>query len=438
MSKFMARSRLSFIKRPFPVNLRFALAACALGLGIVLASMPAVAQNALRIAAIVNDEIITVRDLDERVRMVIVASNLPRNAQTFQRVWPQVLRSLIDERLKLQEAERLSIEVTESDLQQAKRTMEQRNKMAPGSFEASLRKEGISPDTVIQQMRADIGWAKLVRRRFQSTVEVTIDEIDDALDRLERNKGAPQYRIREIVLDVDDPAVNEEELAQRLVQQLRSGAQFDAIAREFSTGATAATGGDIGWTTKEQLAAEVAEQVDDMQPGDISDPIRTIFGYQIIQLSDRRILSGPDPLKAKVTLKQVFLPVPPNAGPDAEASQKSIATAVSETAQSCDDMDVLASELDSPAGTDLGTVQIGELSATLREAVLSLKEGDLTQPIRLPSGFSTIMVCKREEPESDLPGRDEIANRLRAIKFETFAQRYLRDIRREAFIDTRI
>ncbi|UUX50951.1 peptidylprolyl isomerase [Nisaea acidiphila] len=426
------------MKRPVPVMMRYLLVAGILALSILGTNAPALAQNALRIAAIVNDDIITVRDLDERVRMVIVASNLPRTAQTYQRVWPQVLRSLIDERLKLQEAERLSIVVTEADIEQAKRTMEQRNKLAPGSFDRSLRNDGISPDTVIEQMRADIAWAKLVRRRFQSTVEVTIDEIDDALDRLERNKGAPQYRIREIVLNIDDPAVDEEELAKRLVQQLRSGAQFDAIAREFSTGATAATGGDIGWTTREQLGDEVAARVDEMEPGDISEPIRTIFGYQVIQLTDRRILSGPDPLKAKVTLKQVFLPIPPNSGADAEASQRSIALAVSETAQSCDDMDVLATELDSPAGTDLGTVQVGELSPTLREAVAGLKEGELTKPIRLPSGFSTIMICQREEPESDLPGRDEIANRLRAIKFETFAQRYLRDIRRDAFIDTRI
>jgi len=434
----MARFRLSFIKQHYPAMLRIALALSVLTVWTAGAPHHARAQNALRIAAIVNDDVITVRDLDARVRMVVVSSNLPRNAQTYQRIWPQVLRSLIDEQLKLQEAERLSIEVTEDDINRAKRSMEQRNKMPPGSFDRSLAQEGIPLETVVRQIRADIAWAKLVRRRFQSTVEVTIDEIDDALERLERNKGKPQYRLREIILNIDDPAVDEEEVAQRLVQQLRSGAQFDAIAREFSQGATAATGGDIGWTTKEQLSPEVAELVDQMKPGDISDPIKTIFGYQIIQLSDRQILSGPDPLKSEVTLKQVFLPVPPDAGPDAERSQKSIATAVSETAQSCEDMDVLAAELNSPAGTDLGTLKIGELSPQLRDAVANLKEGELTKPIRLPSGFSTIMVCKKVEPKSDLPGRDEIAERLRAIKFQTFAQRYLRDIRRDAFIDTRI
>ncbi|WP_420404071.1 peptidylprolyl isomerase [Nisaea sp.] len=429
---------MSFIKRHCPTILRIALALTVVTVWSTGTAHRASAQNALRIAAIVNDDIITVRDLDARVRMVIVSSNLPRNAQTYQRVWPQVLRGLIDEQLKLQEAERLSVEVTEDDINRAKRGMEQRNKMPAGSFDRSLAQEGIPLETVVRQIRADIAWAKLVRRRFQSTVEVTTDEIDDALDRLERNKGAPQYRLREIVLDFDDPAVDAEEVAKRLVQQLRSGAQFDALAREFSQGATAATGGDIGWTTKDQLNPEVAELVDEMKPGDISDPIKTIFGYQIIQLSDRQILSGPDPLKSEVTLKQVFLPVPPNAGSEAESSQKSIATAVSETAQSCDDMDVLASELNSPAGTDLGTLKIGELSPQLREAVADLEEGELTKPIRLPSGFSTIMVCKKTEPESDLPGRNEIAERLRAVKFETFAQRYLRDIRRDAFIDTRI
>ncbi|MEP3112736.1 peptidylprolyl isomerase [Nisaea sp.] len=423
----------------FPALLRIAVTAFVLTAGASgMDSSKVLAQDALRIAAIVNDDIISVRDLDARVRMVITVSNLPRNAQTFRRIWPQVLRSLVDEKLKLQEAKRLSIEVSPEELERAKRSMEQRNKLAPGSFERSLRSQGIQSETVLDQMRADIAWVKLVRRRFQSTVEVTIDEIDDAMNRLERNRGKPQFRIREILLDSSDPSVNEEEVAERLVNQLRSGAEFDAIAREFSQGATAATGGDIGWTTIEQLGDEVGAAVDNLQPGDISDPIKTIFGYQIIQLTDRRILSGPNPAKAKVTLKQVFVPVPPNSSPEAEASQKSIATAVSETAQSCDDMDELAAELNSPAGTDLGTLEVGELSPQIREAVIDLKVGELSKPVRLPSGFSTIMVCAREEPESDLPGRDEIADRLRATKFETFAQRYLRDIRRDAFIDTRI
>ena len=427
------------MKWHYPALLRIALTAFLISAGLSgPGGTKALAQDALRIAAIVNDDIISVRDLDARVRMVMIVSNLPRNAQTFQRIWPQVLRSLVDEKLKLQESKRLSIDVSPDELERAKRSMEQRNKLAPGSFDRFLDSQGISSQTVLDQMRADIAWVKLVRRRFQSTVEVTIDEIDDALNRLERNRGEPQYRIREILLDSNNPSVNEEEVAERLVTQLRSGAEFDAIAREFSQGATAATGGDIGWTTKEQLGDEIAAAVDSLAPGEISDPIKTIFGYQIIQLTERRILSAPSPEKAKVTLKQVFIPIPPNSSPEAEASQKSIASAVSETAQSCEDMDALATELKSPAATDLGTLEVGELSPLMRDAVINLKTGELSEPVRLPSGFSTIMVCAREEPESDLPGRDEIADRLRAVKFETFAQRYLRDIRRDAFIDTRI
>lgn len=435
----MARSGLSFTKWHYPDLLRIAVVAfvlsamtCGLGVPRVLA------QDALRIAAVVNDDIISVRDLDARVRMVINVSKLPRNAQTVQRVWPQVLRSLVDEKIKLQEAKRLSVTVSDDELERAKRTMELRNKLAPGSFDRFLASQGIESQTVLDQMRADIAWVKLVRRRFQSTVEVTTDEIDDAISRLERNRGKPQYRIREILVESGDQTVNDEEAAEGLVKQLRSGADFGAIAREFSQGATAATGGDIGWTTREQLGDEIGDVVDSLKPGEISDPIKTIFGYQIVQLTDRRILSAPDPSKAKVTLKQVFIPVPQTASPAAEASQKSIAAAVSETAQSCTDMDALAEELKSPAGTDLGTLEVGELSPQLREAVSDLKAGELSKPIRLPSGFSTIMVCAREEPESNLPSRNEIADQLRAIKFETFAQRYLRDLRRNAFIDTRI
>lgn len=423
------------------VTLRPALALAALtALALLIVIGPVTAQEQQRIAAVVNDEILSMRDLRSRLRMVIVSSRLPPTDETAQRLAPQVLRSLVDEQIQLQEAKRLNVAVTEQDLARARSEVEQRNNLKPGQFEEFVRSLGVDPETVIRQLKSQVAWTKLVRRRFENDVTISQEEVTDVLQRMEADARKTQKRVSEIVLTVDDPSTEDQvrQLAERIVEQLKAGANFSAVARQFSASANAAVGGDVGWILPERMAPEIAEAVAKLETGQISEPVRTLFGYHIVKVADSRVIAAVDPLTATVDLKQVFLPVPPNAGADVRPSQKALAEALSGSAQSCGDFVDLAKEIKSPVSPDLGEMKVGELAPPLRERVAGLKAGENTGPVDLPNGVMVVMVCSRQAPPSNLPSQDQIRSQLEAQRFEILAQRYLRDLRRNAFVELRV
>ncbi len=259
-------------------------------------------QEVVRIAAVVNNEAISVPDLVARIDVAIASSRLRADDELRRQLAPQVLRAMIDERLKRQEAERREVTVGEEEMAGALRTLEQRNGIPEGGFEDFLRDQGLDVSSVREQIRAEILWAKLVRRRLGASAAVGEGEIDEAIARLEANRGRPEYRAAEIFLAVDSGEGEEEvrAAAAGLYEQLAAGASFTQIARQFSQSATAAVGGDIGWVVEGQLPSEIDDVLARIEPGDIAPPVRSFDGYYIISLIDRRTVlssassAGPD------------------------------------------------------------------------------------------------------------------------------------------------
>ena len=278
---------------------------------LVLALLPIVfapagrasGQDAIGIAAVVNNEAISIPDLVARIDVAIVASRLQASEDLRRQLAPQVLRALIDERLKVQEAERLGVTVSEAEMANARRNVEQRNGIAPGGLDAFLRGQGLSVGTVDDQLRAEILWSKLVRGRLGAAVSVGEGEIDEALAQLEANRGRPEYRAAEIFLAVES---SEQESAVRAAAESLyeaadpRGANFEQIASQFSQSATAAVGGDIGWVLEGELPSEIEAVLARLEPGSIAPPVRTFDGYTIVALIDRRTVlsdapaAGPD------------------------------------------------------------------------------------------------------------------------------------------------
>ena len=260
------------------------------------------AQETVGIAAVVNNEAISIPDLVARIDIAIVASRLRASEDLRRQLAPQVLRSLIDERLKVQEAERLGVTVREAEMANARRSVEQRNGIAAGGLDDFLRSQGLDVATVTDQLRAEILWSKLVRGRLGVAVSVGEGEVDEALARLEANRGRPEYRVAEIFLAVESGEQEGEvgAAATSLYEQLAAGANFGQIASQFSQSATAAVGGDIGWVLEGELPSEIEAVLVQLEPGSIAPPVRAFDGYTIVSLIDRRTVlseapaAGPD------------------------------------------------------------------------------------------------------------------------------------------------
>ena len=235
------------------------------------ASGPLAAQDVQRIAAVVNEEVISVFDVQQRMRLLIASSGLPDTPETQRRIGPQVLRGLIDETLQKQEAERLNIRVTETDMSEAIARVEQSNNIPPGAFEPFLQRQGIAPQSALEQIRTNIAWQKLLSRTVVPTIEVGEDKIDAVVKRIDDNRGVTEFRIGEILLPVDNQADAGDirKLAERLVQQIREGADFRAVAQQFSKSATAAIGGDVGWILPGELNPVLDTVITQLKVGEI-------------------------------------------------------------------------------------------------------------------------------------------------------------------------
>lgn len=389
-----------------------------------------------KIVAVVNDEVISALDLNNRTRLTMVSSGLPDTADVRKRVEPQVLRALIDERLQSQEATRLSVTVTEEDVETAIGRIEQNNRMKKGQLMQALGQNGVTRLALEQQLRAMISWQKLVQRRLRAQVTIGEDEVQEVLDRLKSKQGAPEFLLSEMFLALDNPDQDEEvrQNGLNLIQQMQRGTPFPALAQQFSQSASAATGGDIGWVQEGQLEDTIEAAVKALRPGEVTAPIRTPGGYYIYGLRNRRTIAGSSPDDAIVTLTQLILPA--RNEPEARNSMQLAAT-VREAVNGCEELAKTARELRVPPPPEAQRLRIGDINPSVRDKVRALKAGEPGEPVRAGNAIVVLMACTREDAPSGLPSVEDIQDNLTRQRLDLLARRYLRDLRRQAYVDIR-
>ena len=407
---------------------------------LILVGATAAAAQETRIAAIVNDDMISLGDLEARIRLVLLSSQLPDNDQVRQRVTPQVLRTLIDEKLEVQEGKRFNVTVSDDEVSKAVERLEQQNHMPKGGLDQLLSAHDIPRSTLTDQIKSAVIWNKLVEGKLAPNVSVSDEEIKDTLARIKQEIGKSQYRVAEIFLAVDNPSqeADVKALADRLLDQIRQGASFSAVAQQFSQSPTAAVGGDLGWLTTAELPHDIAEAVQGMQAGQLSAPIRASGGFYVLGLLERRTFGTPSPADATVTLTRVSFLLPPTAT-DADRQKALVATQqVSEAAKSCDDMRRIGKERSPQTSGEMRDVKIGSLPAEFQTLLGSLQPGQPSKPLQFHDGFGVVMLCERKEAPSPIPTRDQLVENLTRQRLDTLARRYLRDLRRTAYVDLRV
>lgn len=252
---------------------------------------PAYAKRVEGIAAIVNDEAISQSEVSDRIKLVISSSGMPDTKDMYDRIRPQIVYSLIDEALRKQEARSLSLDITPEEIENAIATIGSQNGMTGKQFKDMLRARNINVQTLKDQITAQIAWSKVVARKVTPTLKVTESDVDALLARLRSNIGKDQYHVAEILLPLTKgtSATDVAALANKLHGQLmKDPSSFKKVATQFSKSATSAQGGDIGWVVEDQLAIEVADAVSKMKKGAISRPIKSLSGYHIIKLIEKR------------------------------------------------------------------------------------------------------------------------------------------------------
>lgn len=410
---------------------------------LILAT-PAAAQRtkqtvtAARIAAVVNKEIITVHDMQERIQLILLTSRIPNTVQTRQRLAAQVLRTLINESLQLQEAKRLRISISDREVAKTLADIEKRNRMKSGTLLRALRGRGVDPRTLVDQIRAGLAWNKVIRRAVRRRVRVSEAEIDDAIERLSANKNRLQYRISEIFLAVDGPGQDAVALrnARQILTLIRRGAAFGSLARQFSQSATAADGGDMGVVFEGQLEPELEQAIKRVRTGQVIGPIKTNSGYYILLLRDRRTFLKGNPDRRGITIAMAtFLPGKTKPTRD-KGKLFEDAKKLGDDVKACRDFLRKGRELKATRVQTIRDAPRKTLPPPIRAAVSKLGAGDISPPIPAAGGYAVYMMCRRAGVGT--VSRNEVWRSLLRQKMSIRARQYMRDLRRAAFVDIRV
>lgn len=253
------------------------------------------AATSFSIAATVNKSAISEADVEDRMQLLLASSGMRSTKENDARIRPQALDILIEEELKIQEAEKNNLAVTPEELDQAFQAMAQQNKLTPEQFIQVMQQQGIPKATLMRQIKAQISWTKVITSILRPQVDVSENDINAKMERVKANIGKMEYQASEIFLPVtaenDDTSIGE--LATKLVEEMKLGrAPFDVVALQFSKSNTAPQGGAMGWVQEGQLPKELDVVLKSLSQGQISPPIKSLDGYYILSVSDKRSVAG--------------------------------------------------------------------------------------------------------------------------------------------------
>ena len=345
------------------------------------------------VAAVVNDDIVSTYDLAQRMRLLVATSGVQPTDENLAQFQREALVSLVDERLQFQELRRVEKEqkidllADDAEIGEEIAGMAQQNNMSGDQFLTFLSQRGIGPDTLQNQLRAQISWGRWIRGRYGSRLRVGDDQIAATQARLAAEATKPQYNIGEVLIDAGRVGGMPQAMqgAQQLVGQLQQGAPFPAVARQFSSLPTAAAGGDAGWISAGEMPTEVESVLEQMRPGQLSQPIPVKDGVYILYLKEKRA-GGAATL---VNLKQAAVALAQSATPADEEAGRAKLAALKPAIKDCATMEAAAGKVAGVVAGDLGEAEVADLAPQFRDAAEKLKVGEVSDPIGRSGGQAT-------------------------------------------------
>ena len=394
------------------------------------------------VAAVINSEVITTYDVRQRIRLLIVSTGVQPTEQNLPQIEREALRALVDESLQRQELQKFEgrakgtkVFPSEKEIDAEIEDMATQYNVKGPALIKSLEGAGIEPATLRNQLKVQLGWRRYIGGRFRDNVRVGDDQITSMMARINAASAKPQYLVSEVFVDTQRSGGQEQALegARQLAQQLKQGAPFAAVARQFSALPTAANGGDAGWLVSGELPPEVEAAVDQLKPGQISEPIPVRDGVYLVQLREKRAGAGA----IMVDLKQAAVRLPREApAADVAAAQAKLET-LRTSIRSCDQVAPEAAKVQGVVAGDLGETSLEDLSPDFRKAIDGLKPGQVSAPVRTASGLHLVALCNRRIGGAREPTRAEVENRIYGEQLGMIARRFLRDLRNSAAIENR-
>jgi peptidyl-prolyl cis-trans isomerase SurA len=405
------------------------------------------------VAAVVNDDIVTEYDLHQRLALVIATSGMQPTPEVVKKLKPQVLEQLKTEKLELQESKRKNITVSPPEVDKEIEGIIRDNHLTMEQLKSILGRDRVDVSTLRAQIAVQLAWQKAIEDEYGDRISITPADVDDEMARITDGSNKPHYLVAEIFLPVENSDQNEKVLkdANDLVTQLQNGSPFPSIARQFSQSPSAAEGGDMGWVHDGQLAPELNGALQTLAVGTVTPPIRSVGGYYILALRDRQEPAGTkivDPATTQkperpgyLPLARLLLPLPPKPPQKYVDGAMKAALQIRAAIGTCQHLQKISQSIKGSVFNNLGEMKLSDLSEQMQAQLAKTQPGQPTDPFLDAAGIEIIARCDKPLPKAAtafaIPTRDEVERRLFQQQISMLARRYIRDLRREANVETR-
>jgi peptidyl-prolyl cis-trans isomerase SurA len=398
-----------------------------------------------RVVAVVNRNVITRLELDERVKSI--RQNLMRNstqAPPAEILEQQALDRMITEQVLLQQAKSVGLQIDDAQLEQALQRIAQSNKMTLPELRKQLEKEGINWKAFNAEIRQEMTLAFLREREIDNKIVITDAEVADYLH-LNANKPQREYHLAQIMVALPENASPEQIQAKRTRilaarQELTEGKDFGTVAATYSNAPEASNGGQLGWRPAGSLAPAFVELLDRLPAGGLTEIVRSAAGLHIFKLIEKREPSDKQVIRQ--THARHILIRTNEIVSEQEAFQKlsQLRTRIQQSHEKFEDLARLYSD-DASAnkGGDLGWISPGETVPEFEQALNRLQKGEISTPIKSPFGFHLIQLIERRDQDITQENRRmKVRIELKQRKSEEAYEDWVRQLRDKAYISIRL
>lgn len=431
---------------PTFVRYLFILICCLAG----FASQPVLAapdepQEADRIVAVVGDEVITYVELRTRLESALKQLQKQGTPLPPQDVLErQMLERLIMDRVQLQYARDSGLKIDDVQLDQAMGRIAANNKMSPMQFRQAIEKDGVPYAKFREEIRGEMTMARLREREVDSRLVISDGEIDNYLATQTASGNPEEYQLVHILLRAPESATPEQlqKLRQRGEQALkraRADENFAQLAASFSDAPDALQGGDLGWRPLERLPGLYAEAAARLQPGEISELLRSSAGFHILKLVAKRGGSMPTSVQQTHTRHILIRTNEVTSEPEARRKLENVRERIVNGMDFAEQARLYSQDGSAPKGGDLGWLSPGDTVPEFERAMDALKPGELSPVVQSPFGMHLIQVIERRERDVSNE-RQRLAARqaLRERKLDDAFQDWLRQLRDRTYVENRL
>ncbi len=394
--------------------------------------------NLLSIAAIVNDEPITMMDLDSRMRLIIISSNLPNNLETRKNLTGQVLQSLISERLQHQEAKRLGIRVTDQEIENNIRFIEQQNNMNENQLIETLYQNGVPKSALPIRLKANLIMQKLLQNIIRPKVIINSNEVNNEYNNLLSNNGKMEYKYSEISFNYSDLSKKDDLLliAKQIRNKIIEENNFDEIANRIQDNGTGSFKKN-NWKLINKISKDIYINIQNLEENDISDLIISNTGISIVKIEGKRKFKIPELSNTVTDLSFISYDLPIN--------KNKLNLVINEiknntvNLKSCDEMMEISKIYGNKKGKKLGKTLLNNLPQHFIEEIKNLNLNQPSKPIIADDGIYVTMICEdNKKLNQEFALKEMIKNDIRNRSTRILKDRYLLDLNRKALIDIRI